>query len=63
MNDPVLLCEPAVGSGRIATGSVKKFAAFWRTFVISSWVLSWIEKGYELPWVNKPPAVIYAEIP
>ena len=35
LNDPDLLCEPA-SSGPIATGSVKKFAAFWRTFVKSS---------------------------
>ena len=55
MNDPDLLCEPA-GSGPIATGSVKKYADFWRTFVKSSWVLSWIEKGYELQWIDKPPA-------
>jgi hypothetical protein len=47
LNGPDLLCEPA-GSGPIATGSVKKSSAFWRTFVKSSWVLSWIEKDCEL---------------
>jgi hypothetical protein len=55
LNDLDLLCEP-VGSGPIATGSVSKFVAFWRTFVKSSWVLSWIEKGYELQWIDRPRA-------
>ena len=55
MKDPDLLYEP-VGSGPIATGSVKKSPVFWRTFVKISWVLSWIKKGYELQWVDKPPA-------
>ena len=45
--DTDLPCEP-VGSVRIATGSVTKLAAFWRTFAKISWILSWIEKGYEL---------------
>ncbi len=49
-----LPCEP-VGSGQIATGSVRKLAAFWRTFTKSSLVLSWIEKGYELQWINGAP--------
>jgi hypothetical protein len=47
-----MLCEPA-GSGPITTGIVKKSAAFWRTFVKSSWVLWWIEKGYELQWIDR----------
>ncbi len=47
INDPDLRCEP-VGEDTLAIGSVRKAAAFWRTFVKSSWVLSWIEKGYEL---------------
>ena len=55
MNDPDLLCEPT-SSGPIATGSVKTYTAFWRIFVKSSRVLSWIEKGYELQWIDRPPA-------
>ncbi len=54
-SDPELSCEP-VGSGPIATGSVKKNAAFWRTFVRSSVVMSWIDHGYELQWLNGAPA-------
>jgi hypothetical protein len=49
------MCEP-VGSGPIATESVRKSTAFWRTSVQSSWVLSWIEKGYELQWIAEAPA-------
>ena len=54
IDDPELLCEPA-GSGPIATGSVTKSAAFWRKIVKSSWVMSWIEKGYELQWISGAP--------
>ncbi len=39
IHDTDLPREP-VGSGRIATGSVKKSAAFWKIFTKSSWVLS-----------------------
>jgi hypothetical protein len=39
-----------MGSGSISTGSVKENAPFWRTFVKSSWVMSWIDNGYELLW-------------
>ena len=46
IHDPDLPCEP-VGSDLIATGSVRKSRTFWRTFTKSSWLLSWIEKGYE----------------
>ncbi len=49
------MCEP-VGSGPIATGSFIKLAAFCRTFVKSSRVFSWIEKGYELKWIDGAPA-------
>jgi len=45
-----------VGSGSIATGSVSRNAAFWRTFVKSSWVMSWIDNGYELLWSDEAPA-------
>ncbi len=45
-----------MGFGPIATGSVKKIAAFWRTFVRSSWVMSWIDHKYELQWLNGAPA-------
>ena len=51
IHDTDLPCEP-VGSSQIATGSVKKLAAFWRTFTKSSWVLLSIEKGYELQWID-----------
>ncbi len=44
------------GGGSLATGSVRKSAPFWRRFVKSSWVLSWIEKGYELQWLEGAPA-------
>ena len=54
IDDLDLPCEP-VGSGQIATGSVRKSAAFWRTFTRSSLVLSWIEKGYELQWIDGAP--------
>ncbi len=54
IHDTDLPCEP-VGSSQIATGSVKKSAAFWRTFTKSSLVLLWIEKGYELQWINGAP--------
>jgi len=43
-------------SGPIATGSVTKNAAFWRTFVRSSWVMDWIENGYKLFWASAAPA-------
>ena len=49
ISNPDLVCEP-VGSGSIATGSVKANASFWRSFVKSSWVMSWIDNGYELMW-------------
>ena len=55
INDPDLSCEP-VGEGPLATGSVRKSAAFWREFARSSWVLSWIERGYELQWLDRAPA-------
>ena len=45
------MCEP-VGSGPIATDNVRKLAAFLRTFVKSSWVLSYIEVEYELKWIE-----------
>ncbi len=45
-----------MGEGPLATRSVKKSDASWRTFVKSSWVLSWIEKGYELQWLEGAPA-------
>ncbi len=44
------------GLGPIATGSVTKNAAFWRTFVRSSWVMDWIENGYKLFWASAAPA-------
>ena len=55
ISNPDLVCEP-VGSGSIATGSVTANASFWRTFVKSSWVMSWIDNGYELMWSNGAPA-------
>ena len=55
MNDSGLLCEPD-GSRPIATGSVRKSNAFLRTFVKRSWILSWIEKGYEFKWIDRSPA-------
>jgi hypothetical protein len=54
INDPDLRCEP-VGEGPLATGSVRKSTAFWRSFTRSSWVLSYIEKGYELQWLEGAP--------
>jgi hypothetical protein len=44
-----------VSSGQLATVSVKKLAAFWRTSTKSSWVISWIERGYELQWIDGAP--------
>ena len=54
IHDTDLPCEP-MGSGRIATGSVRKSATFWKIFTKSSWVLSWIEKGYGLQWIDGAP--------
>jgi len=44
---------------QIAMGSVSKSATFWRTFTKSSWVLAWIEKGFELQWIDgaQPPKI------
>ncbi len=53
-SNPELTCEP-VGSGPIATSGVKKNAAFWRTCVRGSWVMRWIDHGYELQWTNGSP--------
>jgi len=47
-------CEH-LGSSQIATGGLKKSATFWRTFTKSSWVLSRIEKEYELQWIDGAP--------
>ena len=45
-----------MGSGSIETASVKANASFWRTFVKSSWVMRWIDNGYELLWSEGAPA-------
>ncbi len=42
-----LPCEPA-GDGAIATDSVASCKDFWRSFVRSSTVMDWIEKGYRM---------------
>ncbi len=42
-----LPCEP-VGDGAIAIGSVASCKEFWRSFVRSSTVMDWIEKGYRM---------------
>jgi hypothetical protein len=55
ITNPYLVCEP-VGSGSIATGSVSANASFWRTFVKSSWLMNWIDNGYELLWLEGAPA-------
>jgi len=39
--------EPA-RHGEIATGSVSKCKEFWRTFVMSSVMMEWIQHGYAL---------------
>jgi hypothetical protein len=59
IQDSDLPCEP-IGSSQLATGSVRKPTPFWRTFTKSSLVLSWIEKGYELQWINgaAPPKIV-----
>jgi hypothetical protein len=54
-NDQDLQCEPA-GEGPLVTMSVRKFATFCRTFTRSSWMLSWIEKGYDMQWLEGAPA-------
>ncbi len=50
-----LPCEPA-GHGTIATGSITKCQEFWRTFVHSPVVMTWIEEGYRLLWTVSPKA-------
>ncbi len=60
ISNPYLVCEP-VGSGSIATGSVKVNASFWRTFVKSSWDMSWIDNGYELLRLDGAP--VRREVP
>ncbi len=45
-----------MGSGSIATGSIKENASFWRTFVKISWVMSKIDNIYELLWSEGDPA-------
>jgi len=52
--DEDMPCEPA-GHGEIAIGSVSGCSAFWRTFVRSSAVMDWIEKGYRLLWTVAAP--------
>ncbi len=58
IHDTDLPCEP-VGLDQIATGNVRKLAAFWRTFTTSSSVeLQWID-GAPPPQIAKnfPPAL------
>jgi hypothetical protein len=43
------------GHGAIATGNIIKCQEFWRTFVRSPVVMSWIEEGYHLLWTVSPP--------
>jgi hypothetical protein len=52
--DPKSHYEPA-SSEPIHTGRISNCAAFWRTFVKSKWVMSWIENGYDLVWDTTPP--------
>ena len=47
-------CEPA-GHGEFAMCSVSTCSPFWRTFVRSPVVMSWIEEGYRLLWTVSPP--------
>jgi hypothetical protein len=53
--DVELPWEPA-GHGAIATCGITKCQEFWRTFVRSPVVMSWIEEGYRLLWTVSPPA-------
>jgi len=52
--DPQSNYEPA-SSEPMTTCSISKCASFWRTFVKSKWVMGWIDKGYDLVWVQTPP--------
>ncbi len=52
--DDELPWEPA-GHGAIATRTITKCQEFWRTFVRSPVVMSWIEEGYRLLWTVSPP--------
>ena len=44
-----------VGSEPITTGSISKYASFWKTFVKSKWVTGWIDNGYDLVCDLTPP--------
>ncbi len=52
--DDELPWEPA-GHGTIAAGSITKCQEFWRTFVRSPVVMTWIEEGFRLLWTVSPP--------
>ena len=43
-------------------GRLKAKLAFWRLFCTSSWVLSWISDGYQIPWGERglPPPHAFA---
>jgi hypothetical protein len=47
--------EP-VGSEPIHTGIISKCAAFWRKFVKSKWLISWVDNRYDLVWNTTPPS-------
>ncbi len=61
--DVELPWEP-VGHGAITTSSITKSQEFWRTFVRSPVVMSWIEEGYRLLWtVSLLPRREFANAP
>ncbi|KAK3272017.1 hypothetical protein CYMTET_19662 [Cymbomonas tetramitiformis] len=56
--EAIPLCEQGVPVPRVA-GRLRERAPFWRTFVRSSYVMSWIERGFNLKFKDgrAPPRV------
>ncbi|KAK3246759.1 hypothetical protein CYMTET_43721 [Cymbomonas tetramitiformis] len=56
--EAIPLCEQGVPVPRVA-GRLRERASFWRTFVRSSYVMSWIERGFNLKFKDgrAPPRV------
>ncbi|KAK3265004.1 hypothetical protein CYMTET_26288 [Cymbomonas tetramitiformis] len=58
IGEAIPLCEQDVPVPRVA-GRLRERASFWRTFVRSSYVMSWIERGFNLKFKDgrAPPRV------
>ena len=55
----------AVEPPKYIKGRLKAKLAFWRLFCTSTWVLSWISDGYQIPWGERglPPPHAFANQP